>query len=752
MNKSKLVAALTLAESYVIRPTFDNSDVGSAICVLEDALQIALNNAPIWFADGKIGQWRLCMNNAWQFKEALYWLKQRNGLLFDAAQVERDKNSPQNVKGSLSAILPVSDVVFDSGYDDANALFDSVNLSPLERIKLLGEATALLQEKNAATEPLRKIQMAKRLNEIVALVYGESAQEVKLKRTEKQQKALQNPNSEIDVTNALSEMMDSADSQEDKRRIYMLAQRLLGDFKVDANYKGYNADSVLQELTSKSLVGESIVQSKEELEAFVTNYKRRMDVLYRAESEYSLLKVGAVESEMDAQEVQVKRIAESVLSSDDYLEYARLSDISEKFREQYIKASENGENAREIEVEYMGETIKIGLALQITGAQKDKLYYKLKGEYVKKVKQSPMYLELKAEIEQMEREQYSVATSAIDALNNASGVTVEQANAWVESNTTVSKQAKSRLSKQGYTKEALEKDMADFYRLTGGKIGKVSIETNGSRRAHTTGVMKEATAVIYIDGDFSKKTLWHEMGHHLEKDPKASALAYSFIKKRRESDKIYRLNDLLKYKLGGYRSDEYAFKDSWINPYVGKFYSHGTTEVFAMAMGWLSSPKECQKLISQDKELFDMVTGYLQTQRDDVCQFGLDILQAREDLKKAESVSLESKLKELASKVSYKDLIGFDMGVIELAKYEVKRRSKGGSKIEYLGVIESVGGYWLVSHATIQDYMTSRKYIKKYIATWVDAGGAIGGNKYFDTEDALKAWAQQKMEEKNANN
>ena len=34
----------------------------------------------------------------------------------------------------------------------------------------------------------------------------------------------------------------------------------------------------------------------------------------------------------------------------------------------------------------------------------------------------------------------------------------------------------------------------------------------------------------------------------------------------------------------------------------------------------------------------------------------------------------------------------------------------------------------------------------------VDAGGAIGGNKYFDTEDALKAWAQQKMEEKNANN
>ena len=102
---------------------------------------------------------------------------------------------------------------------------------------------------------------------------------MKPKRTEKQQKALQNPNSEIDVTNAIFEMMDSADSQEDKRRIYMLEQRLRGDFKVDANYKGYNADSVLQELTSKSLVGESNVQSKEELEAFITNCNRRMDVL-----------------------------------------------------------------------------------------------------------------------------------------------------------------------------------------------------------------------------------------------------------------------------------------------------------------------------------------------------------------------------------------------------------------------------------------------------------------------------------------
>ena len=100
MDTQKLESVLTLAEDYVIRPTFDSSDVGSAICVLEDALRTALNNAPIWFADGNVKQWALCMNNAVQFREALYWLKNRE-VSFDAVQAERDKNSPQNIKGKL---------------------------------------------------------------------------------------------------------------------------------------------------------------------------------------------------------------------------------------------------------------------------------------------------------------------------------------------------------------------------------------------------------------------------------------------------------------------------------------------------------------------------------------------------------------------------------------------------------------------------------------------------------------------------
>lgn len=108
MDTQKLESVLTLAEDYVIRPTFDSSDVGSAICVLEDALHTALNNAPIWFADGNVKQWALCMNNAVQFREALYWLKNRE-VSFDAVQAERDKNSPQNIKGKLKdGLFPAS--------------------------------------------------------------------------------------------------------------------------------------------------------------------------------------------------------------------------------------------------------------------------------------------------------------------------------------------------------------------------------------------------------------------------------------------------------------------------------------------------------------------------------------------------------------------------------------------------------------------------------------------------------------------
>jgi hypothetical protein len=58
--------------------------------------------------------------------------------------------------------------------------------------------------------------------------------------------------------------------------------------------------------------------------------------------------------------------------------------------------------------------------------------------------------------------------------------------------------------------------MAEFYRLAGGKIGKIALaQARGVRRAHTRGVM-DIEAVIVPGSRFDKEVLWHELAHHLE--------------------------------------------------------------------------------------------------------------------------------------------------------------------------------------------------------------------------------------------
>lgn len=88
MNIEKIEAALTVAESYVIRATFDSAGVESAIAMLELARDIAMNNAPIWFAGGNIAQWKLCMDNARQFSAAIGLLKADGAIDLDFGATE----------------------------------------------------------------------------------------------------------------------------------------------------------------------------------------------------------------------------------------------------------------------------------------------------------------------------------------------------------------------------------------------------------------------------------------------------------------------------------------------------------------------------------------------------------------------------------------------------------------------------------------------------------------------------------------
>lgn len=196
-----------------------------------------------------------------------------------------------------------------------------------------------------------------------------------------------------------------------------------------------------------------------------------------------------------------------------------------------------------------------------------------------------------------------------DSVVQASPVTAEQATAWAEVQD-ITPPARARLKKMGYDLKQLRQDMAEFYRFSGGRVVKVKIHSKGDRRANATGIEdhgKEGT--INLDSAFDKRVLWHELAHHIEADPVAKMAAGKFIRRRSVDGKAYSLNSLIGGK--GYRPNESAFKDHFFNPYVGKIYNHGVTEVFSMGVESFSDPLTLGRRMAQDPETLEFVAGYL---------------------------------------------------------------------------------------------------------------------------------------------
>ncbi|KVN83514.1 hypothetical protein [Burkholderia ubonensis] len=193
-------------------------------------------------------------------------------------------------------------------------------------------------------------------------------------------------------------------------------------------------------------------------------------------------------------------------------------------------------------------------------------------------------------------------------LLDASPVTAETANAWARAQI-IDDNAKAKLKRLKYPVDDVTRDMAEFYRLTGGKSSTVRIGSGG-RRANATGISTgTGEKVINLGTDFNKTVLWHELAHHLENDPIAKAASNGFLLKRRESERPYTLRSLTGVK--GYRPDEVAYKDGFTDPYVGKVYRDGITEVWSMGLQYLAEPGSAAWFAGKDPEMFDLVTGYL---------------------------------------------------------------------------------------------------------------------------------------------
>lgn len=249
-----------------------------------------------------------------------------------------------------------------------------------------------------------------------------------------------------------------------------------------------------------------------------------------------------------------------------------------------------------------------------------------------------------------------IGDRVISTLLSGSKITQQQADEWANSQE-ISKTAQNRLKKLGYPLEDVRRDMAEFHRLSGGKLRGIIVDSDGRKRANAGKIGHVEGSIIRIGSKFNKATLFHELAHHLEADPTAKLAANGFLIKRRKSADLYRLKSLTGNS--GYRSDEVAYQDEFINHYIGKKYKDEITEVFSMGVQYLSNPTDAALLIGRDPEMAALIIGYLQADLSPA----MKALQSIQDGKKSdnetkredEQAQYKFAVEQLAKKVSIVD-------------------------------------------------------------------------------------------------
>lgn len=202
-----------------------------------------------------------------------------------------------------------------------------------------------------------------------------------------------------------------------------------------------------------------------------------------------------------------------------------------------------------------------------------------------------------------------VGTRVIDRVLASSHVSLDAAEQWAKAQE-ITPQAVARLRKIGYPVDKVREDMAGFYRFTSGRVMSVRIHSNGSRRANATNIEAHGkVGTINLDSSFNKRVLWHELAHHLEADPVAKNSAGRYIRRRATSQQPRRLSAITGSSF--YKNGEVALEGGFFNPYVGKVYSDGMTEVFSMGIETFSDPELLATRMAKDPETLEFVAGFL---------------------------------------------------------------------------------------------------------------------------------------------
>lgn len=274
------------------------------------------------------------------------------------------------------------------------------------------------------------------------------------------------------------------------------------------------------------------------------------------------------------------------------------------------------------------------------------------------------------ELDKLTADLKSPGRMIIDAIASKSPISVEAASDYASSQV-IDKNVITSLAKKGYSEDALRADIAEFYRLVGGKIVPIQISAERSNRAFAQSGGDDGLGKIVIDGSFTKRVLWHEMGHHVEySNELARYAAQAFLERRRESDKLYMLRDI-DHK--GYDRSELAYKDAFYSFYVGKYYKHGYTEVISMGFDCLATPERTAMLASKDKEHLELISGYAQSE-----MRPLSKLRLRKSISKKSEITnnisarseMEKEIAKIAEKIDLDKSLYLSQTTIELARYE----------------------------------------------------------------------------------
>jgi hypothetical protein len=247
------------------------------------------------------------------------------------------------------------------------------------------------------------------------------------------------------------------------------------------------------------------------------------------------------------------------------------------------------------------------------------------------------------------------AKAFTESVVQASPVSAEQATAWADAQD-ITPQARARLKKIGYDLKKVRQDMAEFYRLSGGRVVKVKVHSKGDKRANATDIEDHGKeGVIHLDSRFDKRVLWHELAHHIEADPMAKIAAGKFIRRRSVDGKAHSLRSLTGSK--GYRSNESAYKDHFFHEYVGKIYNDGITEVFSMGVESFSDPMTLGQRMTQDPETLEFVAGYLKQPIHPLAKAHMALrerlIDVTNEANEEASKGIEQLQAELAAKVSF---------------------------------------------------------------------------------------------------